>query len=105
MAVKKTLQIGKTKRVEKRVPLFELEGVEYSVISNPAPGVALKFMEIQTEVGQEAAIVYMLKTMVGDDAYKALSDSPDVSAEDFEALWEEITRIAMAEQESTVKNS
>jgi hypothetical protein len=99
------LKIGKTKHVEKREPLFELDGVEYSVLVNPGPNVGLTFMEIQTESGQEAAVVYLLKAMLGEEAFKALAASPDVSESEYELLMAEISERAMAAQEKTVKNS
>ena len=100
----KVLKLGKNKREERRAPLFQLDGKEYSVLLNPGPNVGLTFMEIQAEAGQEAATVYMLKTMVGEDAFKALAANPDITDDEYEELMAEISRLALADQETTVKN-
>jgi hypothetical protein len=102
---KKMLQLGQNKRKETREPLFTLDGVEYSVLMNPGPNIGLTFMAIQAESGQEAAIVYLLKAMLGEEAFKALAASPDVTEDEYAALMAEISERAMAAQEKPVKNS
>lgn len=105
MSNKPVLKIGKTKHVEKREPLFELDGKVYTVLVNPSPNVGLTVMEMQTEKGVEAASIYMLKAMLGEDGFTALKNSPDVTTEEYEEVVKYISERVMGAQENAVKNS
>lgn len=57
---------------EKRVPVFYIDDTMYTVPAEPGAEIGLKMLELLEHRGQEAAMYYMLTTMLGQDGYKAL---------------------------------
>jgi hypothetical protein len=77
---------SKPKGREKRVILFYIDDVAYSVPSKPGAETGLQYLDIVANRGQEIGIAFMLKTMLGDDGYKALLNYRDLDPADLQAV-------------------
>jgi hypothetical protein len=55
------------------VDLFEVDGTMYSVPSKPSASIALRYLDAAENLGPQAANLYVLREMLGEDGYKALS--------------------------------
>lgn len=82
------------------VPLFEIDGVEYSVPRKPRANIALKYLNILEERGPELASVFIFRAMLGDDGYKALSDCESLTDEHLEWLLETLSGLVMGTTEA-----
>lgn len=90
------------KRIEdaERVPIFELpdETGEVKVYSIPAvtrSEIALRYLDIVNERGDDAANYYLLSTMLGQDAYEALMGVDGLEDSDFQGIIERVSAIVM----------
>lgn len=81
--------------VQETVPLFELDGEVYSMPKEPPAGVALKYLRISTEQGQDPAAYFMLTTMLGEDAYNALAEHPTLTTEQFDQIFKAVEKHAL----------
>lgn len=61
--------------VEEREPLFYIGDVEYSIPVNIPMGVALEYMRIAGEIGEELAAPPLLIRVLGEEGYNALEQS------------------------------
>jgi hypothetical protein len=59
---------------EKRVPLFFIDDVPYTVPKKPNPVIGLTFLKLAHEEGVEEANYYLLMEMLGEEGYQALLD-------------------------------
>lgn len=62
-------------------PLFELDDEIYQIPKKPSAGMALGYLERQTEQGPDAAIHWMMTEMLGEEGYGALRDHPNLDRE------------------------
>lgn len=62
-------------------PLFELDDEIYQIPKKPSAGMALGYLERQTEQGPDAAIHWMMTEMLGEEGYGALRDHPSLDRE------------------------
>ncbi len=62
-------------------PLFELNDEIYQVPKKPSAGMALGYLERQTEMGPDAAIHWMMVEMLGQEGYDALKNHPTLDRE------------------------
>jgi hypothetical protein len=58
--------------VQETSHLFTLNGIEYHVVSNPPPGVGLKYLRMARTQDPMLAQGWLLETLLGEDAYTAL---------------------------------
>lgn len=52
--------------------VFSIDGKPYYLWVNPPPNIGLDYLARVKEGGTEAAIVWLLEQMIGEDGYKAL---------------------------------
>lgn len=72
----------------KTVPLFSIDGKEYSAPAEVPLNVGLKYGNIARRKGEEAAADYMLEQMLGEEGYEALINFDDLSEDDFKNVLE-----------------
>ncbi|MEV5710178.1 hypothetical protein [Actinoallomurus sp. NPDC052274] len=71
---------------ERRVVLFYIDDVAYSVPARPGAEVALQILDAMDERGQEAGIAFMLKKLLGVDGYRALMNYEGLEREDLQQV-------------------
>lgn len=89
MAKAKLLKLGSTKDAAKdieTIDLFELDDVVYSVPAEVSAGVSLAYLEKQAEEGPDAAIFFIMKKLLGDEAFDALKNHPNLKKDELEAV-------------------
>ena len=55
------------------VDLFAVDGTMYSVPRKPSASIALRYLDAAENLGPQAANLYVLREMLGDEGYNALS--------------------------------
>lgn len=55
------------------VDLFEVDGTMYSVPRKPSASIGLQYLDAAETLGPQAANLFVLREMLGDDGYNALS--------------------------------
>ncbi|MGY6019596.1 hypothetical protein [Streptomyces spinosirectus] len=61
---------------EERVPLFAIDGKVYTVPKFVPQGIALEFLRLNRQHGEQTAAVRLLERMLGPEAYEALEQCP-----------------------------
>ena len=61
-------------KVSKRIPLFYIDDVAYTVPKDPSPSIGLKYLQIAHEESGDAATYYLMTTMLGEEGFQALID-------------------------------
>lgn len=59
---------------DERVEVFTLDGVTYSAPAKPPANLGLRFLDFREEHGDDAAIQWLLRVMLGDEGWEALRD-------------------------------
>lgn len=67
-------------------PLFELNDEVYLIPQKPSAGMALGYLERQTEMGPDAAVHWMMVEMLGQEGYDALKNHPTLDREVLETI-------------------
>src|ERR1044072_6913623 len=67
-------------------PVFELDGDLYQIPKKPSAGLALGYLEKQSPLGADAAVYWMMVKMLGEEAFEALRDHPDLEREQMDAI-------------------
>lgn len=91
---------------ETRVPLFSVDGVEYSMPAEIHAGFALQVLERVVNVGEVAAIPWILRKLVGDKGVDALFAAKNFQTTDLDTLGkivQEHVMGALEEQEKAGK--
>lgn len=100
----KPVQLGAKKNVKaKRIPIFTLNDVEYTIPEELSPRVFLKFMWDKRS-GSEFADMELLITVLGEEAYKALMNYEDLTKEEWDQITEIIKEYAAGSVEDSGKN-
>ena len=87
----------------KRLHIFTLNGVEYTIPEELSPRVFLKYMWDKRS-GSEFADMDLLVAVLGEDAYKALMNYEDLTKEEWEQITEIIKEYAAGTLEESAKN-
>jgi hypothetical protein len=82
------------------VDLFEVDGVMYQVPRKPSAGIALKYLEATEQVGEGAANLYVLREMLGEDGYTALSDCKTLTDEHLKWVAETVVGLVLGTVEA-----
>jgi hypothetical protein len=98
MSVNDTFQmivLPSAKKAEDEIemePVFELDGDIYQIPAKPSAGMALGYLEIQTEKGPDAAVHWMMIKMLGEEGYSALRDHPDLDRETLDIIIQHVEK-------------
>ncbi|MFE2407126.1 hypothetical protein ACFXDE_02145 [Kitasatospora sp. NPDC059408] len=80
---------------EKRVPLFYIDDVEYTIPARPRMNVALQYMHLAKDQGDAVAADYLLGSLLGEDGYRALREYDQLTPEQFQQITAIATRQTM----------
>jgi hypothetical protein len=67
-------------------PLFYIDDVEYTIPVEISAGFALRYLEIAADEGENAAELYLLKGVLGEDGFAALRDAQMVTFAQFQQI-------------------
>lgn len=98
----KILDLGTSKVDEKKVEtveIFKLDGKVYSAPKELPFSFALEYMEAQAEKGPDAAVFFMLKGVLGEEAFGALKSNRNLTQEQFEAVVQRVEKHVLADEE------
>lgn len=73
-------------------PLFELNDEIYQIPKKPSAGMALGYLERQTEQGPDAAVHWMMMEMLGEEGYDALKNHPTLDREILDKIIAKVER-------------
>lgn len=66
---------------QETVDLFEIDDVMYSVPRKPRANIALQYLDAAERLGPAAADLFLLRAMLGEDGYTALSHCESLTQE------------------------
>lgn len=90
--------------VDEREPLFSLDGVEYTVPKLIGGEVSLQALERFRSEPELAVIAWMMETVIGKDAWKALRNAKGLDPKDLAAVIEAVREKVMGTLEDAGKN-
>ncbi|OLT26539.1 hypothetical protein BJF83_20865 [Nocardiopsis sp. CNR-923] len=79
------------------VPLFTLDGITYEIAKVYPASLALDYLEVVNERGQEAAWAWLLKEVLGVDAWSVLRSHPTLTQEHMDAIGEQVRFYALGD--------
>jgi hypothetical protein len=88
--------------VEAKVPmveLFSIDGTAYSIPDKVRPALSLQYLRIARTQGVGIAEDWLADQLVGAEAYEALLNFPDITAEQITAVMRDARRVAFGETE------
>lgn len=77
------------------VDLFERDGKMYRIPSRPQLGVALAFLRITAQKGENAGAYYLLSTVLGPEGYDALETYPGLTNDILEGVLKRAQSVVM----------
>lgn len=84
---------------EERVPLFYIGDTEYTIPKTIPSGVALQYLRVAGERGQDFAAPILLTRVLGEDAYEALENSRHLTEEQLSQIIEHVIDLALGRKE------
>jgi hypothetical protein len=79
----------------KRVEIFELDGITYSMPAAPRAEVALEYLDLMNGQGEDAAAYYLITECLGVDAFRALKAVKGLTDEDFDGIMTRVRAVAL----------
>lgn len=101
MAKTNLIDLGSTEEAAKNVKtveLFKLDDKVYSVPEEVSAGVSLEYLERQAEDGPDAAIYFIMKKLLGEDAFNALKNHPNLKKSDLEQIMAAVEKHALEDE-------
>lgn len=86
------------------IDIFEIDGKTYQIPAKAKVNVSLKYMKNVRKHGAEYAAGELLEDMLGEDAYDALMNYDDLTAEDLNAVMEAVQKVALGDMEKVGKD-
>lgn len=77
------------------VEVFTLNGVTYTAPAKPPANLGLRFLDFREENGDDAAIQWLLRVMVGDAGWEALRDYEDLETTQLLAVFQACAELAL----------
>lgn len=97
------IQISSDDVDESRVPLFAIDGDQYTMLANPPAGLALRFTKLMsrgTDAATAAAQEMVMNAMLGEDAWQTLMDCPGLRREQLQKIVAKVGRTVMGTLET-----
>lgn len=82
-----------------RIPLFSIDGVEYTIPAKPRMNVGLKYLWERRERGQDYAIPGLLMRLLGQEGFEALMDYDELDPEEFQQIVKLATGVTLGQIE------
>jgi hypothetical protein len=77
------------------VPLFSIDGVEYSIVRKPKVNIGLKYLHLAATQGEAMAIAYLLPKLLGEEGFLALCEYDDLEEAHLQFVMKTASDIAM----------
>lgn len=90
---------------EDRVPLFYIGDEEYTVPTLVPAGIALAYLRVARESGQEMAAGALLSRALGEDAYLALESARGLTNDQLEQIIQHVLDLALGKAQLEGKAS
>lgn len=87
-----------------KVPLFEIDGVEYGMPARIGPNVGLKALRIARTQGSDVAEAWLLEEVLGGEGYEALMNFNALEVEDLEQIMSIVQKHVMGQAERRAGN-
>lgn len=84
---------------EEYVPLFTIDDKSYDLWINPPASVGLEYLKRAADYGVEAAAVWILEEMIGEDGYAALQNYKKLEVKQLEKILAICKRHAMGDEQ------
>lgn len=88
---------------EERTPLFYIGADEYTIPKVIAPGVALEYLRIAGERGEQFAAPILLARVLGEEAYTALEQSRGCTEEQLRQVVQLVVDLSLGRKEKEGK--
>lgn len=75
-----------------RVPLFKIGDTVYTMLADPPLTLAMEAMDVSYERGQGFGEVFIMREMLGEQAYRALLGSKSLKGPQYKEIAERITK-------------
>lgn len=85
---------------EERIPIFYIGDDEYTIPKDIPPGVALEYLRVAGDVGQEMAAPKLLVRVLGEEAYTALEQSRGCTQEQLQQVVSLIVDLSLGRTEN-----
>lgn len=86
-----------------QVELFKLNGHSYTIPNKARANVSLKYLNLLRKEGDAAASAYLLTTLLGDEAFDALTEYDDLTQDQFTAVVEAAQKVVLGNLETNPK--
>ena len=83
-----------------RVPLFEANGVMYTILARPQMEIGLQYLHLSVTEGEQQATNYLLGELLGEDGYEALRTFKGLTSKQFGQVVTIATQIALGSVET-----
>ena len=93
------VELSSTVEEEERVPLFSIDGDVYTIPKSVPQGLALEFLRIAREHGENVAAGRLLERLLGPEAYTALEQCPSLDDEKMQKIMDMAQKIAFGKAE------
>ncbi len=93
------VELSSTVEEEERVPLFSIDGDVYTIPKSVPQGLALEFLRIAREHGENVAAGRLLERLLGPKAYTALEQCPSLDDEKMQKIRDMAQKIAFGKAE------
>lgn len=97
------VKIDTTPIPDDREPLFELDGVEYTIPKHFPASLALDYIDRARRMPEPLVAAWLLEEVAGSDAYNALRECKTLRVADLRAIQEVVRRNVFGEQEEEGK--
>jgi len=74
-----------------RVPLFKIGETVYTMLADPPLTLAMEAMDVSYERGQGFGEVFVMREMLGEEAYRALLGSKSLKGPQYKAITDKVT--------------
>lgn len=85
---------------EERVPLFYIGDTEYTIPKVIPSGVALQYLRVAGERGQDFAAPILLTRVLGEEAYEALENSRNLTEDQLRQIVQLVIDLALGKRET-----
>jgi hypothetical protein len=84
---------------EERVPLFSIDGRVYDIPRMVPQGIALEYLRLARQFGDNAAAGRLLERLLGEEAYTALEECPSLDDEKMQKIMDMAQKITFGAAE------
>lgn len=84
---------------EKRVPIFSIDGTEYTIPESPSASIGLQVTHLWATQGYSVATDWLLNELLGSDGYKALREFRQLTREQYKQVEAICIKAALGEDE------